>query len=109
MTHPSFCRAALGAAADRSIRTPTSGISASTPQHVQQAEEDRLVPIPPQQAVDQLPARTDDLARQAYEGMDEGLELYPQHPALLCRVLALPPTRPLRQHQAPPGLQVPGQ
>src|ERR1700676_3712704 len=96
IVHLSFCRVALGAAADRSIQTPTSRIAASTPQHVQQAEEDRLVRIPAQQAIDQLPASTENLARQTHKGIHERLELHPQHPTLLRLVLAVPATRPLR-------------
>src|SRR5438270_13340389 len=109
MPHPASGRVARGAAAGRTIRTPTSWPAASTPQHVHQAEEDRLVRVPPQQPVDQLAAAADDLARQAHEGVDERLELHPQEPALLRLVLALPPARPLRQRQRPPRLQVPRQ
>src|SRR3954447_11614409 len=74
MAHTHFCRVALGAAADRSIRTPTSGNTTSTPQHADQAEEDRLVRIPPEQAVDQFPPRANDLARQPHEYLHERLE-----------------------------------
>src|SRR4051812_5012780 len=97
MPHPSFCRVALGAAADRSIRTPTSRAATSTAQHVQQAEEDRLVRVPPQQAIDQFPTGPEDLARQTHEGIHERLELRPEHPSLLRLVPFLPPARLLWQ------------
>ena len=50
IAHTLFCSVALGAVADRSIRTPTSWMPASASQHVHQTEEDRLVRIPAQQA-----------------------------------------------------------
>jgi hypothetical protein len=62
MAHARFCMVAFGARRDRSIRTPTSRMSTSTLQRVHEAEEDRLVRIPSQQPIDQLPDRTDDLA-----------------------------------------------
>src|SRR5208283_4514129 len=75
MPFSSFCGVALGAVVDRSIRTPTSWVSPSTPQRIDQTEEDRLVGIPPQQPIDQLAARPHDLARQPHKRIHKGLEL----------------------------------
>src|SRR5207253_8595031 len=69
------CGLALGAVGDRSIRTPTSEECCSTAQRRDHPEEDPLVRVPRQQAVDQPPARADELTRQADEGVGEGLEL----------------------------------
>src|SRR3954470_9235371 len=75
MAHALFCKVALGAVADRGIRTPTSRRSASTPQDFYQTKEDRLIRIPAQQAIDQLPAAADNLAGQPHKGIHKGLEL----------------------------------
>src|ERR1017187_6047496 len=69
------------------IRTPTSCMPASASQHVHQAEEDRLVRIPAQQAIDQLAAGADDLTRQTHKSVHERLEFQPQPPAFLRAVL----------------------
>src|SRR5438132_744400 len=67
---------ALVAAADRSIRTPTSGVWPSTAQHVEHAEEDVLPGIPGQQPIDELASAAHDLAGQTDERVDEGFELH---------------------------------
>src|SRR5215472_14376604 len=82
MAHVSFCRAALGARGDRGIRTPTSGWPRSTTQHAQQPKEDRLVRIPRQQPVDELPPGAHQLAGQTHERLDKRLELQTEHPTL---------------------------
>ena len=51
----------LGAAADRSIRTPASKSRTSVVEPVHQTEEYTQVRIPAQQAIDQSPAAMDDL------------------------------------------------
>ncbi len=58
VVHLLVCPGAQGAVGDRSIRTPTSWMPASALQHIHQAEEDRLVRIPRQQAIDQPAAAT---------------------------------------------------
>src|SRR5271169_5134231 len=92
LVHLLLCRVALGAGGDRSIRTPTSGVPASAPQLVDQAEEDWLVWIPRQQAIDELSASTDNLTGQPHEGIDEALELQPQDPTFLRLVFFLVPS-----------------
>src|SRR5271169_1546923 len=104
-----FCGAALGAVADRRIRTPTSVGFSSATQVLDQAEENWQVRVPRQQPVHQAPPRLHDLARQPHKSVDERPELQPQHPTLLGAMLLLPATSLLRQQQRPPRLQVPGQ
>src|ERR1700758_1209651 len=61
---------------------PDSGFKElpSTTQLVQRPEKHPLPRIPVRQAIDQLPARTHDLARHTHEGIHKGLELHAQHP-----------------------------
>src|SRR5215471_21208591 len=106
--HALFCSVALEAVGDRSVQTPTSKRLPSATQHAYQAEEDRLIGIPPQQAIDQLATSTENLARQTHKGIHERLELQPQHPTLLRLMLWVPTARPLGQVQGPPGFKVPG-
>ncbi len=110
-----FAPWAFGAAADRRIRTPTSSDQASAAQLVHQPEEDRQVRVPRPQPVHPAPPRAYDLAGQAHQGVHEGLELQPQHPALLRPVLLLPEAPGLPATAAPttpssprPGPSSPG-
>src|SRR4029077_2353693 len=107
MSPSPFCRVALDAVGDRSIRTPTSRSRASTTQYIKEAEQDRLIRIQAQQAIDQLAAGADNLARQTHKGIHERLELQPQRPALLRLMLVVPTARWLGQAQRPPRFQVP--
>src|SRR5579864_7897448 len=91
MRHTPCCPMAPVAAADRSIRTPTSSLHPSTTHDRQHTEEDRLVGIPRQQPVHQPATRPYDLARQTHKGIDKRLEFQTQHP-LACRPSACPPS-----------------
>ena len=66
---------ALGAAADRSIRTPTSKTAASTVQCIDQAEKRRLVWVVSQNTQDQAARLSYQLARDGDHGIDECFEL----------------------------------
>ena len=67
----------LGAAADRSIRTPASHGHISGVEPVHQPEEHARPRIPAQQAIDQSPAGMDDLAGQPQEGIQKRFEFHP--------------------------------
>ena len=105
----SICMVAFGAAADRSVQTPTSCWSWSTAQHRRQTEEDRLIGIPRQQAIHQPPTATHQLTGQPHKGVHESFEFDLQHPGLVLAVFRAPTTRRFRQRQRPPGFQVPCQ
>lgn len=62
----------------------------STTQLIYQAEQDRQVRVPRQQPVHPPSPRPHQLAGQPHEGVQERLELQPQHPTLLRSVLLLP-------------------
>src|SRR3990172_11363169 len=98
----------LRAAADRSIQTPASWSAPSATQFPAQPEEYRQMWVVVQYPVDQLASGADDLARNLNEGVQEGLELHPQHSMFLFLML-FPPTAILRQPQRPPRLEVPSQ
>src|SRR5215216_939757 len=104
-----FCISALGALADRGVRTPTSTPLPSTPQHTHQAEEDRLIRVPTQQPIHQPPTCPEQLTRQTHKALHQCLELQPQHPPLLLALSPLPAARLFREAQGPPRLEVPGQ
>ena len=75
---------------DRDIRIPTSVDGRSTAQRIEQPEEDGQVRVPAQQAIDQLAASLDDLARQEHERVQEGLEFQFQHPLFFGVMFLLP-------------------
>src|SRR6266508_3340346 len=104
-----FLLKAQGAAADRSIRTPTSVATASTSQHMRHAEEQPLIRVPRQQAKQQTTAGADELAGQTHKRLHERRELQAQQPMLLGAVLFLPAARRLGQAQGEPRFQIPGQ
>ena len=75
-----FCVVALGAVADRRVRTPTSVVfsTAAPPSGRKSAGAGSTTAIGTPS-----PPRPHDLARQWHEGVHERLELQPQHPAFL--------------------------
>src|SRR4051812_48338907 len=74
MVHLLSARHAFGAAADRSIQTPTSSRHASTAQLIQQPEEYPQVGIPTEQPIYQPPTAADDLARQPHNHLQKRLQ-----------------------------------
>src|SRR5215472_15394959 len=100
------------AATDRGIRTPTSVSNLSTQpacvQPLDQPEEHPLPRVPRQEAVNQLAAGPDELARHPQERLAVGRELHPQQRAPLRLVLGTVPRRH-RDQQRAPGLEAPGQ
>ena len=70
----------LGAAADRSIRTPASGTAPLAAERLAElgghAEEHPLPGIPCQHPIDELATRVDDLAGDAHERRNERAELH---------------------------------
>ena len=98
-------------AADRDIRIPASGSGSASQRMshcVRDAKQDRLPRVPAEQAVDDLTASPDDLARHADERVDETLGVHP-HDVVPLGLVAMPPPTGDRRQQTEPHFQIPSQ
>src|SRR5260370_4017076 len=66
------------------------GWAASATQHVEQAEEDPLIRVVVEHAIDDPPRLFDDLARDGDQGVDERFELDAQQPRFVGTILFRP-------------------
>ena len=85
-----------------------SDTSVSEMKHIDDSEEHGLPGIPVEQAIDEATSSPNDLTRDADKGIQECLELHLQHTTLLFLMSLSPTPWMFREHQGPPGFEVPG-